>query len=302
MQRSTSDLLLATIDALVVVITPAGRLVRINLAAERISGFSSSEVFDRPIFSALLMAHEVSQFESALLSLAQTSVPQRLEGWTLVKNGDRRRIAWTYGVEKHSRRNKPTILCTGIDVTALHNVQTDLAEARKTADGHAQQLEKIRREVAWMESTPWSDGGPPAFMQIGDNSRSERRTAERRPYPYVQLLAPIVGSQRPAPDTFEKVLCHDISSGRVLVFPPRKHPRPKKSWPLSASPARLPTSRPKSFTVGTSPTSNMYLVGCRYSRPRRPLSDSPVGLLVQRMRFRFLSRFSPGPFPAASAS
>ncbi len=234
-----------------------------------ITGFSNDEIFDRPIFSALLVAEEVAQFEAALATLSQGGPTQKLEGWILTKSGDRKRIAWTCA-SLASPGAKPTILCTGIDVTPLREARAELAEARaaaaafqRQATEQAAQLEKIRREVAWMESTPWSDGGPPAFMQMGDNSRNERRTAERRPYPYVQLLAPVQGNQSPPPSAFEKVLCHDISSGGFSYFA-KKQPPTKKVIAAFGVPGSLTYLSAEIVHCRHVPDKQMYLVGCRY--------------------------------------
>jgi PAS domain S-box-containing protein len=268
-ERESSRTVLDTVDALAIQITATGRLVCLNPAAEKITGFSSGEILDRPIFSALLVAEEVALFEAALATVVKSGQPQKLEGWVLTKLGDRRRIAWTWARHPTADGN-PKILCTGLDVTALLLANEEVAAARATAAGfqqqaesHANQLEKIRREVAWMESTPWSDGGPPAFMQLGDNSRSERRSTERRPYPYVQLLAPTTGNQPPAPGTFEKVLCHDISSGGFSYFA-QKAPKTKRVVAAFGVPGSLTYLAAEIVHCRHVPDKQMYLVGCRY--------------------------------------
>ena len=204
-----------------------------------------------------------------MTTLTKGGPPQKLEGWILTKLGERRRIAWTC-VQHAATGAKPTILCTGIDVTPLRLVGEELAAARASAAGfqrqaeqHAQQLEKIRREVVWMESTPWSDGGPPAFMQIGDNSRNERRKSERRPYPYVQLIAPVIGQQAPSPDAFEKILCHDISSGGFSFFA-QKPPKTKRVVAAFGVPGSLTYLAAEIVHCRHVVDKQMYLVGCRY--------------------------------------
>ncbi|HEX4143392.1 MAG TPA: GAF domain-containing protein [Pirellulales bacterium] len=268
-EREGSEILLATLEALAIVVTPAGRLVRLNATAERITGFSSGEVRDRSIFSALLVAEEVALFEAALATLTKGGATQKLDGWVLTKTGDRRRIAWTCAPHAMGGA-KPTILCTGIDVTPLRLANEELAVARaaaatfqQQAEQHAQQLERIRREVVWMESTPWSDGGPPAFMQIGDSGRNERRKSERRPYPYVQLLAPVIGNQSPAQEAFEKILCHDISSGGFSFFA-QKPPKSKQIVAAFGVPGSLTYLAAEIVHCQHVPDKQMYLVGCRY--------------------------------------
>lgn len=208
-------------------------------------------------------------FETALASLTKGGKPQKLEGWVLTKFGDRRRIAWTCAPHAAAGA-KPTILCTGIDVTPLWLANEELVAVRsaaasfqRQAEQHAGQLEKIRSEVAWMESTPWSDGGPPAFMQMGDNSRNERRSVERRPYPYVQLLAPATGNQPPAQTAFEKVLCHDISSGGFSYFS-QKQPRTKRVVAAFGVPGSLTYLAAEIVHCRHVVDKQMYLVGCRY--------------------------------------
>ncbi|HEY1784134.1 MAG TPA: GAF domain-containing protein [Pirellulales bacterium] len=268
-ERESSEILLGTLDALTIQVNPAGRLIRLNATAERITGFLSTEIRDRSIFSALLVAEEVALFEDALATLTKGGPTQKLEGWILTKSGDRRRIAWTCA-QHVVAGGKPTILCTGIDVTSLRLAGEELVVARaaaatfqRQAEQHAQTLEKIRREVVWMESTPWSDGGPPAFMQIGDNSRAERRKSERRPYPYVQLLAPTVDAESPKQETFEKILCHDISSGGFSFFS-AKPPKSKNVVAAFGVPGALTYLAAEIVHCRHVVDKQMYLIGCRY--------------------------------------
>lgn len=41
----------------------------------------------------------------------------------------------------------------------------------------------------------------------------ERRGRQRRPYPYDQYVAPFLDGDLPPPEEFERVRCHDLSTG-----------------------------------------------------------------------------------------
>ena len=64
-ERRFAATLLATVESMVVVMNPGGYLRQLNRAAERITGFSSDEMADRPVF-ALLLPEGIDRVRSVL--------------------------------------------------------------------------------------------------------------------------------------------------------------------------------------------------------------------------------------------
>ena len=250
-------------------VTPAGRLVRINAAAERITGFSTAEVLDRSIFSALLVAEEVADCSRPPWPRwPRAGPPQKLEGWVLTKFGDRRRIAWTCASSTAAGRQTDDPLhrtSTSPDLAG----QDELAEpaAAATSSGRRKNTpgnwkKSAAKSPGW-KALPGATAARPPSCRFGDNSRNERRTAERRPYPYVQLLAPVTGNQSPAANGFRKSPLPRHLFRRLLLLR-QKPPKTKRVMAAFGVPGSLTYLAAEIVHCRHVADKQMYLVGCRY--------------------------------------
>ena len=173
-ERESSEILLATVDALAIRSRRPADWCELNAAAERITGFSSAEVRDRPIFQRLAgrRGSRPVRGRTGHADQGRPDAKTRRLGADQIGRSPTHRLDLRPHAARVANRRSSAPESTS---PPLRLANEELAVARATAatfqrqaEQHAQQLEKIRREVAWMESTPWSDGGPPAFMQIGD--------------------------------------------------------------------------------------------------------------------------------------
>jgi PAS domain S-box-containing protein len=106
-----------TADALIVVIGREGRIVRFNHASELLSGYSASEVENRPFWDVLLLPEDVEPAKSVFEQLYRTGVSARNENYWLTKGGERRLISWSNTVLLGPLGTVDYVVSTGIDIT-----------------------------------------------------------------------------------------------------------------------------------------------------------------------------------------
>ena len=88
-ERQFAQKVMETLDSIVLVMSPTGRIIRVNRAFELITGFTVAEVQDRPIWNFLLAHDEVPLVQSALHSVATTTNLVEQESYVLTKGGER---------------------------------------------------------------------------------------------------------------------------------------------------------------------------------------------------------------------
>ena len=132
-ERRFTTTVLETVDALVLVLTPAGRIIRANKACGQITGYSCDEVRDRTIWTALLVPGEADAMKRIFSRLQSDPGPHMHEGFLLTKHAERRRITWSFGLLTQSGGEIETILATGTDITE-RRVAEEEVERLKTAE------------------------------------------------------------------------------------------------------------------------------------------------------------------------
>jgi PAS domain S-box-containing protein len=116
-ERNFASALLDTVGALVVVFDRKGRIVRFNRACERITGYSFSEVKDRPVWELFIEPEERARLEAMLNRLDDSQLPESfLSTW---RTSDRleRQIACSNTVLTNQDGKVEYVIMTGIDVS-----------------------------------------------------------------------------------------------------------------------------------------------------------------------------------------
>jgi PAS domain S-box-containing protein len=211
--RRTGSAILDTIDALVVVLDPEGRIRNINPAGQKSSGFTTDDLRERPIWSVFCTSDEARGLQVALQRLESEGGPVEYRSYLVTKHGQRRRIAWTCGAVRDELGQLEAMIATGIDITERFPAapRTEPPAALAVAD-----------DVAPSEGEPPSAAAPIPPKASG----RERRTQPRKPYPYQQLIAPMLARGLPDRNKFIPVTCHDISPGGfsfVALAPPESN-------------------------------------------------------------------------------
>jgi PAS domain S-box-containing protein len=253
-ERAFAGVLLETVEALVLTLNPAGRLVRLNRAAERVTGFASDEVADRPVFNALVVPEELELMRAALEGLNAGQSPRAFASSILTKQGERRKIAWTFSIQRDPQGVIATILATGIDISEKCAAQAALSEARH-------ETERLSAELRQERSQP---AGARPFQALLDSPEADRRSKPRRAYPYKQLIAPLVGNDLPPRSAFQEVLCHDISASGFSFFAPRPPAQEFVMAAFGCGPALTYLTAQVVHCRRTADGSK-FSVGCRYT-------------------------------------
>jgi PAS domain S-box-containing protein len=116
-ERNFVSAVLDTMSALVLVVDPAGRIVRFNRACEEISGYTFAELAGRSFPQELFLPKERGQAFDLVEHAGTERRRQPTEMHWLSRDGRRRRIAWTATTLTDGLGDINFIIMTGIDVT-----------------------------------------------------------------------------------------------------------------------------------------------------------------------------------------
>jgi PAS domain S-box-containing protein len=247
---------LEAIDASVVMLDADRRLLQINRSCEELTGFSPADVKQREFCSAFVAAGEESTVSHVFDQILSDGLPRQFEARLLRKHGDERRVEWRF---RRLHKTRPGVLVgTGVDVTAKCELEARIARiqpAEVTPSQPAASIEPNDDDVAAMPDP----GGS-----------ANRRRFPRRPYPYVQRMAPIRNGQTPTLDHFYEVECRDISAGGFSYYAAEKPTETDIVVAFGAQgmetflTARIMHARP-AVRKGRS----MFAVGCQYTGRRQ---------------------------------
>ena len=121
-ERDLVASVLDTVDALIVVLDSAGRIMRFNHACQRLTGYSWPEVQGRKLGDFLLSPDEQEMVRSAFEQSRQDEQPSKIETHWITKDGRRRLIAWSNAVLQHRSADNEYFLSAGMDITELREV------------------------------------------------------------------------------------------------------------------------------------------------------------------------------------
>lgn len=126
-ERNLLSAVLDTVGALVAVLSPVGTIVRFNRMCEIISGYSSDEVRGRFFWDLFPVQEEARGFRLLLEGLRPGQARSYEGDWTL-RDGSRRRIAWSNTVLPGAGRAPAHVITSGIDITERKRMESALLE------------------------------------------------------------------------------------------------------------------------------------------------------------------------------
>lgn len=138
-ERDFSAAILDTVDAIVVVLDPLGRLVRCNRCCETITGYSESEIKGKYVWDVFLDPSIVDQIKPVFDALVKKKEDSKHENYWRVKNGTRRLIDWSNTVIVDDQQNAEYVIATGIDVTDRQHAE-ELHHQRMIELAHVSRL------------------------------------------------------------------------------------------------------------------------------------------------------------------
>ena len=116
-ERNVVSAILHTVGALVVVLDPEGRIIRLNRTCEQIAGYSFAEVQGKYFWDLCVIPEERERFKIIVERLRVDHSTRDYEGSWVTRNGDRRLITWSNTVLPGDRGAPAYIIATGIDIT-----------------------------------------------------------------------------------------------------------------------------------------------------------------------------------------
>ncbi len=123
-----TDALMNTVDALVVIAEPSGRILQFNKACESVTGMSADDVVGRSLVDTMV---PIEQRRAVAASIDDLTTPgtNRVENDWITADGRRRRITWSNATMNDSSGRVTAIIATGIDVTDQRLVESRLAQS-----------------------------------------------------------------------------------------------------------------------------------------------------------------------------
>jgi PAS domain S-box-containing protein len=209
-QSKRLQALLESSDTPSLELMPDGRITDCNSALERIAGFQLKEIKDRSIYSAFILPEELEEVRAALTAAQRNQQCARKECFLLTKSGARRRMIWSFTCVVDDDV-VTSLIGTGVDITAQYELNERVMRAEAMADNAVQSLRTWRAKAAEKNR---KDGRPSAQVE------QDRRRMKRRPFPYKQILAPMISGQIPSSDMFREMRCRDLSSQGFSYFTP----------------------------------------------------------------------------------
>jgi PAS domain S-box-containing protein len=207
-----SEVLDATIDSLdsmVLVLSPEGKIVRLNQACEEVTGFTPKELKNRHFWGAYLHPSDVSAAQRVFGKLRLGESPVKCKLFLLTKSGERRRFAWTFSQLPDSAGAETPYMASGIDITELHAAQESLEQSELIISNMLS-----HKNAAASEDPPpvqATEDPPPVEPSERPPVPKNRRRTHRKDFPYFQLIGPIHNKRLPRADEYLEVRCRDIS-------------------------------------------------------------------------------------------
>jgi PAS domain S-box-containing protein len=249
-ERLLTQTILATVDALVLTLDPAGRILSVNPACQRATGFTATELVQRHIWNTLIAHDDVASMRTALELACTSDEPVERETLIVAKSGERRRVRWSLAAKRNAAGTLDAIIGTGIDIT----------------DQRAAEQQIARLEAAGQAVIPPGAGALRGqFRPLDPGPHGERRKRPRRSFDFLQRIAPVTGDKLPDRRQFQTIPCQDISSAgfSFLTADPPAHKSYVVALGTPAATIYL-TAQIMHVTAVIRDDTTKYLVGCQY--------------------------------------
>lgn len=235
-QHAFASTVLKSVDSLVLVLDAEGKLVHMNPACQRTTGFSIEDVHAKPFCNVFVAPEEIQLVEGILRSTAGDKSPCEFESSLLTKHGDRRNVSWSLRVLQDEHEAVGSLVLTGTDRTEQLDTQAELERAKAMAEKANRTLEELRQQMA---AEHRSDGPRIAVLgdalgeilsgeENGDNRQAfppgrgrgpqEQRSSPRKAFHYLQPIAPIYHGRLPSHEDFFDAVCENISGGGIAFY------------------------------------------------------------------------------------
>lgn len=132
-QKDFVDGLIEAAQAIILVLDPAGGVVRFNRYLEDLSGHSLEDVRGQDWFALMLPEPDRARARAAFLEALDGVAPRPTVTMLAVRASGEREITWTYKALKDGRGRAAGVLAVGNDITELREAQRRSLQAERLA-------------------------------------------------------------------------------------------------------------------------------------------------------------------------
>lgn len=123
--------LLDTVEMLIVVLEPTGRIVRFNRACEQISGYRAAEMEGQLCWDVLIPPEELAGVQADFRRLCAGQFPTRHQNSWRTRDGGRRLVSWSNTCLVDRAGRVEFVIATGLDITESARMDTALRESER---------------------------------------------------------------------------------------------------------------------------------------------------------------------------
>jgi diguanylate cyclase (GGDEF)-like protein/PAS domain S-box-containing protein len=127
-ERNFVSAVLDTAGAMVVILNAEGRIIRLNQACEKTSGYTFEEVKGKCIWDVFIPPEEIETSKGVFDRLMAGEFPIEHESWWLTQAGDRCFIAWSSTVLLDQHGRVEYIVNSGYDITERKQIEEALRQ------------------------------------------------------------------------------------------------------------------------------------------------------------------------------
>jgi PAS domain S-box-containing protein len=137
---------LDTVANVVVVLDREGRIVRVNQACKRLTGYTDAELIGRAVFDVFIRDDELAGVRETFRELGAGQFPNHYENRWRMKDGSERTLEWDNTAILSDDGKVAFVIATGVDVTDRRREREQL---QKTGDQFQTLADNIA-QLAWM--------------------------------------------------------------------------------------------------------------------------------------------------------
>jgi PAS domain S-box-containing protein len=146
-ERDFADSLMETAQVMVLVLDRQGRILRLNPAGERLTGYTLAQVQGRFFWEVFPASPAVDAMKAAFHHLTAGNFPQAYESDWSARDGARRLIAWSATAHAGEDGTVEYVIGTGLDITDARGAEIRLRRLHAELERQVQGLEARTRDL-----------------------------------------------------------------------------------------------------------------------------------------------------------
>lgn len=128
------DSIINTSGAMIGVLDPEGRLLRVNNATTELTGFTRDDLIGRSLFDLLLPPEAHASVAQTIDALIKSDRPIKNTNHIVTKSGKKALVTWSNSLLRAADGTPRYIIGTGIDISEREAIEQSLRQAKEAAD------------------------------------------------------------------------------------------------------------------------------------------------------------------------